>query len=148
MKENIFIKRPMAALAISSCDDWGDFARQPACRAISGHRAAYGNGASHLYGCRCRCSDEQCHYAAGGKHQQCGEHDVHQLYRHQLRHRHYQRLLQTGHRPRHGGSKRAEPRLHGTGAFACRSNPNRRANHQAPEQLPANQFAEEPRRTI
>ena len=74
-----------------------------------------------LHRCRRRSRIEQCHHAVGREYQRCGEHDVHQLYRHQCRFCHHTGLLQAGHGPRHGCGERTEPRIQGAGTAACRS---------------------------
>ena len=149
MKGNIFIKRPVMAISISvlilviglsrslRCR-WNSILilHLPRCRQRQLHR------------CRCRSRIEQCHHAVGREYQRCGEHDVHQLYRHQCRFCHHTGLLQAGHGPRHGCGERTEPRIQGAGTAACRSDENRCDYPEATDQLPANRCFGKHRRTL
>ena len=102
--------------------------------------APTGDGDGKLYGSGCRGGDERRDHALGGEYQRCGEHDVYHLHRRQQRIGTDHGLFQAGNRSRHGGGQRAEPRQQGAGFAACRGDEDWCDDHQASDQLLADQF--------
>ena len=121
---------------------------QPLGGAISEHSAPTGDGLDHLHGCRCQHDYEVGHSAAGGKHQRRSRHDLHHVEGHLRGEREHQRLFRAGHRPRHGGGQRAEPRVEGIGTAALRRDKGGRAGDEDAEQHPAHTRREGHRQQI